>query len=95
VRESQDTLPTEFAAHHDHHSKPYDLFINGVPFRWDHDYINPQQICELAGQGSDYEALQAPHGHEPQTVLERGKEVYLGNQHVHHFVTRETLRSND
>ena len=84
----QDNLATEITAHHDHHSKPYDLFVDDVPFRWEHDHISPQQICELAGKGSGYEVLRAPHGHEPETVLEHGKDVYLGNQHTHHFVTR-------
>lgn len=75
-------------AHHDHHSKPYDVFVNGLPFSWDGDHITPQQICELAGQDSSYAAFQGKHGHDPQKLLEERKPVYLGNQHVHHFVTR-------
>jgi hypothetical protein len=74
--------------HHDHHSKHYHVFVNGTLFEWEDDHITPQQIRDLVGQGSDYAALLGEHGHESAEVLPDHKAVYLGNQHVHHFVTR-------
>ncbi|MGZ3499381.1 MAG: hypothetical protein ACXWNK_17010 [Vulcanimicrobiaceae bacterium] len=79
----------EHREHEHRHKQPHELVIDCVTHSWDYEYISADAILTLAGRGEEYEALHAEPGADqagdpvPATV-----QVYLGNEHVHHFHTR-------